>query len=424
LKSLRIVFILAILVALVASFGAAEERVKLQFAGRFNEAGNLAPPYHLFLQFIEEYQALNPHVEIEYIGETSGSTWVDLLLVRAAAFGMPDIVLLHHVWFSDFYFQGAFQPIPEDVLSRLTAELHPATMIGSQVNGVTYGVPGEIQVTGLMYNQRLLNESGLGGPPETWDDLVLVSRRMPRKSDGTYERLPLAVNGGGWGWNGNYMAILSAYGGAYVDQEGRIAVDSPEGVDTLRRIGEWFGPDGFGSDNRTPFLIGEGYFGIGYPWWMGFLRAHDQTSEAIAEYYRVGPMPAGPAGRGSYLYGWSFFVANDSPNSREAWRFLEWLALDRTGREMTRIDEVMGVALGSLPTHRADLARPELFEYGLYYQLFGNNLADAVADPILPNGTRRQDAIAQAVSAVIHGTQSPIEAATNLAQLSRSLAGQ
>ena len=403
----------------------AEEPITLTFAGRYPEsAGNLAEGYRLFQQYIKEYEELNPHIRFEYIAEAPGTSWVETLLVRIAAFGMPDIVHLHHSWFSDFFYEDAFQPIPQVLLSRLADALHPATLMSTEVNGANYGIPTEVQVSGLVYNRELLGQIGIASPPGAWGELVELARRLPRTPEGTYQHLPLAVNGGGWGWAGNFLSLLSAEGGSMLSPDGEIALNSAAVINVLANIGDWFGPQGFASDNRSPFLTGEGYFGLGYPWWLGLLRSSGQTDAHVTENFKVTLMPVGTVRRGAYLYGWSLFVAKDSPHADEAWRFLEWLALDRTGRSLTRLDELVGLALGSLPSHREDLASPEFTGFGGFFQGFAANLDYAVTEPILPKGTQIQESIAQAVNSVIRMEQSPAEAAENLNRTVRALAGR
>lgn len=424
-RRLAICCLTAILAACILSSGAlAQERITLTLAGRYHDTGNLAVAHDLFHEYMKEYEELNPHIKFEYIAESPGATWMESLLTRIAAFGMPDIVNLHHTWFADLYYQDAFQPIPDAVLARLRDALHPATLMATEVDGLNYGIPGEVQVSGLVYNRELLGLAGIPGAPETWEEMVELTRRLPRKPDGVFEHLPLAVNGGGWGWTGNFLLLLSGAGGSMLASDGSIALNSPTAINVLDNIREWFGPQGFGSDDRSPFLVGEGYFGIGYPWWLGLLRTYEQTDEEISENYKVTLMPSGTVQRGTYLYGWSLFVAKDTPHAEEAWKFLEWLALDRTGRSMTRLDELMGLGLGSLPSHREDLTSPDFAGFGGFFHGFASNLDYAVTEPILPNGTQFQEAVAQAINGVIRLQQSPVEVAENLNRTVKALTGR
>ncbi len=180
---------------------------------------------------------------------------------------------------------------------------------------------------------------------------------------------------------------------------------------------QWFGRDRWASTNRDAFLKGNGYFGLGYPWWKQQLET---LGGGIMDQIGVARMPAGPAGVASYMYGWGLYVSRTSPNRAEAWKFLEWLATKPVFQGLTGIGAYQA-ALGSLPTNRRDLQAGVFARQAQFYGPFVESLNHAVSEAKLPRGEQRQGILASEIEAAITLRKTPQQALADAARRIQAL---
>lgn len=392
----------ALLVALaLAPASAQSEKVKLVFAGRYTPD---TPGGQAWLQAIETYQELNPHIEIEYISEGYHDAYLEKLIILGASVGFPDVMNLYNLHLYDFVEQGVLDPIPADMLERIRTNLYDASLEGAEYKGVYYGVPVELQVAVLAYNKQLLAEAGVDGTPRTWDEMSVLA---PKLRAARPDFMGLSSQGGGWGWAANWFTLAAAYGASYAGRGGDVTLNTPENVALLELIVDWFGPEGWADLNRWGFAAGQGYFGLAFPFWTTFFTQLQGVD--FTDVIGVTSLPAGPAGIGSYQYGWSLTVPASSKNKEEAWRFVEWLATQAGENGMTAVGTVQA-ALGSVPTFRGDLNGPAFADRSEYFSTFIANLAYAVTDEKLPVAEQRQNVLAQEIEAAIARNKTPMQA--------------
>lgn len=379
----------------------AQEKVKLVFAGRYTPD---TPGGQAWLQAIERYQELNPHIEIEYISEGYHDRYLEKLIILGASVGFPDVMNVYNLHLYDFAEQGVLDPIPAEMLARVRTSLYDASLEGAEYQGVYYGVPTELQVAVLAYNKKLLAEAGVGALPRTWDEMASLASRLRSAQPNL---MGLSSQGGGWGWSANWFTLAAAYGTSYAGQGGEVTLNTPENVALLDMIVDWFGQNGWADLNRWGFAAGQGYFGLAFPFWTTFFK--QLQGEDFTDLIGVTSLPAGPAGIGSYQYGWSLTVPAASRHKEEAWRFIEWLATELGPNGMSAVGTVQA-ALGSVPTFRDDLRGAAFVDRAAYFTTFIANLAYAVTDAKLPAAEQRQNALAAEIEAAVALRKTPMQA--------------
>lgn len=90
----------------------------------------------------------------------------------------PDIIVAAHDWLGELVANGVVEPI--DLSDRLD-EFVPVTIEAFTWGETLYAVPIAFEAIGLIYNKALVPQ-----PPQTWDELLAIARRLTDRSAGTY----------------------------------------------------------------------------------------------------------------------------------------------------------------------------------------------------------------------------------------------
>lgn len=349
-----------------------------------------------------EYMRQNPDVRIEFIEvHTDREEGVaKLLLLLGSETTRPDIVHAYTAVVPELLQAGVFSPMIPQVAAEAQAFFFPQMLAGVSFQGQLYGIPTENQTYGLVYNQSHFADSGLGDPPATWDELRVYAQRLTRANpDGFIERYGLSMDSHeGWTFIQFAHTLLSmiwSNGGDYVTPDGRVLLNSIEVAETLTFLSELVQLGVV----TTEFNVGTGRTAMSFaPVWR---RQAFKASDLISyDDLRSVLIPANRGTPTTYQYGWGFFVTEQSPHKQEAWRFLRWLTMEPGENGQTRMGRHMA-QLGSLPTNPSDLsAFPEFLE-DPFYAGFVAGLDVARAEPLLPQMSRRQEAIATLLGPVV-----------------------
>lgn len=360
---------------IMAAGSAAGQSVTLQVYGGYPPE---SPAFAVLDEYLRLYEAEHPWVRIENLGrEHNPDKLVTLFLAGEA----PDIIELSSEVLVQFYTQGFLAPAPAHLAERLRETNFPISVRSLTVGGDVVAVPNENMVTGLMYNRRVLAESGIGGPPETLDELEMVGRRLARwHADGTLARPGLVEAGEAWSLTHFGLALLKAEGGAVVDEDGRVTLDADPIYRVIDRFLNWRGLGGgqpflgFGWDQVAEFWQGNVGLGFGYTFWMG--EARNLSPDAYPGEFGVTRLPRGSAGYGELHYGHGYAVPASSRNQEEAWKLLEWLNQKMIG-ESTPSGHTMA-AIGSLPLNTSDIASSYFAAERELYEGFIANLEHSI----------------------------------------------
>lgn len=121
--------------------------------------------------FFQQFQKENGKVKIEYKKLERASYEQQLLDALAAGKG-PDLFEIHDTWLPRYY--DKITPIPEEQYKTedYRRDFFKSVSDGTVVDNRIYGIPFYLDTLGLFYNDTLINESDLGDPPRTWQELV------------------------------------------------------------------------------------------------------------------------------------------------------------------------------------------------------------------------------------------------------------
>jgi len=249
--------------------------------------------------------------------------------------GMP------HVWAGLYDFAD---PMPQELATRLDAELVDYLKPIGMFDGVRYGYPVEAGNFQQLYiNVDMFEEAGLDPnvPPKTFDELLEYAKKLTKyDSQGNVEVAGFALrySGEGQGVADKNLSIMLAFGGHMFSPEKRIASGyansegSIAGLEWIKRVLdekvtslEIGVPETAMAQGRAAMILRES-------WVSGWL-----DSEAPDLNYMIYAAPEQEiAVGGGNLFPWANLVNNQSPNSELAWRFIDFLLTEAHDLEQNR----------------------------------------------------------------------------------------
>jgi len=132
----------------------------------------------------------------------------------------PDLTILRDVWLPKY--ASSLLPLDELLTPRDLAALTPAVLERCRVGGKLLGLPWRLDAQALYYRHDLLEAAGLK-PPATLDELSLAAIRLSETPGVHGLGLPGLPGGDGVS---TYLALLHAFGGEPVDEQGAVQLGS------------------------------------------------------------------------------------------------------------------------------------------------------------------------------------------------------
>lgn len=292
---------------------------------------------------IKRFESENKHIKIKVVTVPWGDYDTKLQAARVTK-TLPDIVYSFRGYAADWAYQGLTTPV-DDVLDKVGR----TTWNGAQLQYATYqnkvyAVPMVVYPQLVFYRKDWYAEKGLK-VPTTWDELLsnVTALNDPAKQRYgflMYNKHPdsLVIL--------NLMATNSAY---TFDQEGKVAINSPETIEALKMTAELTksAPPGAltksQQDQRMSFVAGLG----------GHLMASLTTADVIAGkeglLQNVGafPVPINKGDRGALaeFAGWA--VTEGAKHKAEAKQFLETFF-----RDDVQLEFAQNNIIGFLPAQK------------------------------------------------------------------------
>jgi multiple sugar transport system substrate-binding protein len=186
-----------------------------------------------------------------------------------------------------------------------------------KISSTYYGIPFEADTSPMFARTDLIQQAtGSPTPPKTLDDLTSICQKINNPPDlyafgFTLGRTPDCF--------GNTLAIIWNDGGALVDKEGKIALNSPETVSAMNRIKSWWdakiippdSPTWDDTGNNAAFQKKQSAFVINPPSIYGWMVANDQD---LLKNATMAAIPAGKSGSYSGSGSWSWSIFQTSKN--------------------------------------------------------------------------------------------------------------
>ncbi|HVQ12019.1 MAG TPA: extracellular solute-binding protein, partial [Vicinamibacterales bacterium] len=245
---------------------------------------------------LDRFQSLHPDIRVDVQSTPDAADhrhqlYVQWLNARAAD---PDVLQLDVIWAPEFAAAGwildldRFQPQVDDFF--------PATLTATRWNGALYALPWFVDVGMLYWRTDLMARA-----PTDLDELRQVAGRDMRE-----RTIPF-----GFVWQGAryeglvtvFLEQLGAFGGAIVDSDGRVVVDSARAVDALTFMRDSIYVDQVvpasvltwqEEQTRLAFQNGQAVFMRNWPYAYALLQDPEQSR--VAGRFGIAPMPAATGG--------------------------------------------------------------------------------------------------------------------------------
>jgi multiple sugar transport system substrate-binding protein len=371
---------------------------------------------------IDDYEAANPDVSIEIRAVPFGNL-LSTLRSQATSPSGPTIAGIYELWLPELVGAGIADPLPAPYEEDVQAHW-PEGLVGSvTVDGTSYGYPNEVNLYALNYNERLFEEAGIDGPPETWDELLAAAEALTiRDGDLLVQQGFGLINSWPAGVVHPWLSLVYSNGGALIeDGQARLTSDATQAATDLyhQLIFELGATDpAMGTANASTtgpylqnFTNGQTAMIIMANWWQSALRdSMGDTFEDVA----TAPIPVGPNGDTAHpvSYAWLTMVnANASDVQKAAaWDFLQWLNAPESGEAGASAMADILMAMGILPSRGSDV---EAYADELdtpFLEGYVAQLDDAIPFPTVLGGEEITTTVQTALEQMEFGQLSPEEA--------------
>lgn len=193
----------------------------------------------LFREWFEEFEAMNPDIEIEYQGFPAEQLGEKYLTAAASGTG-PDFGNMHSSWRYEAVAGGLLEPYGSPGLSEqwMDENLYRFSEWFRQ-DGHYYTIPAGVMAAIFYRNTGMWSESGLGESdiPRTWDEVARVSQKLTRYDS----RGDIVIEG--FNFNGHvghfWTDLMLQLGGQLVGSDGKTAtLNSEAGLEALQYIND------------------------------------------------------------------------------------------------------------------------------------------------------------------------------------------
>lgn len=268
--------------------------------------------------------------------------------------GDVDVLMLDVIW------PGAFAQNLVDLSEKLgeAAKQHVESIVeNNTIDGKLVAMPWFTDFGLLYYRTDLLEKYGYSKPPETWDELEQMAKKI---QDGERATNPNFV---GFVWQGkayegltcNALEWIASHGGGAIIEDGKITVNNPGAQKALARAKGWVGsisPAGVTSyeeeDARNTFQGGNAAFMRNWPY---AYSAGNADKSPIKGKFAVAPLPHEPGQKSAgTIGGWQLAVSKFSSQKDAAIELVRYL----TSPEGQKFRATAGSFIPTIPSVQQD----------------------------------------------------------------------
>jgi multiple sugar transport system substrate-binding protein len=281
---------------------------------------------------------------------------------------------------------------------------------GMKINTKTIALPINVEGTALFYRTDLFTKYGIE-PPKTLDDLESVSKTIKAKGEVT----PIALRGMSTALPFTFAPFLHSLGGAWTTGPRTPSVNTPQGIEAIRRyatLAKDYGPPGVINNTFTQSsaLMAQGKVAMELESSneLSSIMGKDST---ITDKLGVAPFPSGSAGSVPTVLSWGIAMSPYSKNKPDAWAFMQWATSPTIQLELTKA----GIAPPRTsvledPAYTTTLASPAEKQWLAVIKEIQDH-GNPEVGPVGLKAPAMRQVVGDAVGKAILGTSSPEQAA-------------
>jgi multiple sugar transport system substrate-binding protein len=323
----------------------------------------------------------------------------------------PDVFLMDVAWISQFAASGWLAAI--DSAAEPGARFAGNADSAGFHDGKRMALPIYVDGGLLYYRKDLIEKYGYKGPPETWDELVKMSRRAQRDSE---RSLPYFY---GYVWQGaqyeglvcNFLEVAASAGGGFAIEGGRVSVNLEPNVKALRFMRDLIRKHGVSprstftemreEEVRQYFQRGDAFFERNWPYAWAL---HQAEGSPVKGKVGIAPLPHFPGqSSASTLGGWHAGISRSSDQPAAALALVRYLV-------SLPVQKRLALALGWNPGRRELYDDPEVLARAPHLKELGPIFDNARARPNLPYYTRLSEVLQRHLNRALAGQVEPAAA--------------
>jgi multiple sugar transport system substrate-binding protein len=243
-----------------------------------------------------------------------------------------DVSFLKFFLVKDYAEKGFIDSLDEYTSgSNAFSQFNQSVLDIGRVNEKQYAIPQMVDPNILLYRADIFEKYNLE-VPKTMDELMATAKFITENVDGMYGIVARGGRGARPNWN--WSSFLKAWGGNYLDSQGRPTVNTPEAVAALEFFTDLltnYGPPGVSDYNWQDVQdsMAAGKVAMMYDGVSLAKRIADPIEPSYspnAENFSFAIVPKGPAARESGYFTWMLVMPknNKQENKKASVAFIEW----------------------------------------------------------------------------------------------------
>jgi multiple sugar transport system substrate-binding protein len=278
----------------------------------------------------EGFSKANPDIKVELEFVPYDGLHDKTVLAQGSGGGY-DVVLYDVIWPAEYATNKVLVDVTDKIDKATSEGVLPGAWSTVEFAGRRYGMPWILDTKYLFYNKEMLEKAGIKTPPKTFEELAEQAKIIKEK--GLLEH-PIS-----WSWSQaeaaicDYTTILSAFGGDFLDKQGKPAFQTGGGVEALDYMAATMksgitnpnSKEFVEEDVRRVFQNGEAAFALN--WTYMYNLANDPKESKVAGKVGVVPAPGHQGGaevsavNGSMGLG----ITSTSKAPDEAWKYILYM---------------------------------------------------------------------------------------------------
>jgi multiple sugar transport system substrate-binding protein len=202
------------------------EKVTVNFWTPFS--GNDGP---FMKKIVDKYNKSQDKVTVKMTIQPNGDYYKLLDTAIATKKGIPDVAIMHLDQTPTYIAKDLLQPLDEVAKSVGVEKSNfpAATVDYSTKDGKWYSIPLDVHPLIMYYNKDLFAAAGITAPPTNRQEFVDAAKKLTNPAKGIWGAAMPAF----WIQNFLFPTVLFQNGGSFLDDQGKIAYNSPAGVEAV-----------------------------------------------------------------------------------------------------------------------------------------------------------------------------------------------
>jgi multiple sugar transport system substrate-binding protein len=296
-------------------------------------------------QVLPLFEEKFPHIKINAKRQDYTEQLNNNVLASVADNKQPDLMRMDMIWVPQFAKNGALVNLSEmkdftDIKSRFIGTLIETNLYKDKY----YGLPVNANTKTAIYNKNLLMEAGFSEPPETFQQVIDITKKLKQNNADLYG-IGICCSSA-WG----IMPYYWTFGGKISDEKFERAsgyLDSPESIAALEKIYNLY-QEGI----ISPAILGEEpgswdgvfkgkVFMIEEAHWFFTVNSNGENKDFLEDMI-IGQFPNDVITGTSIIGGESLVLFKASKHREEAWEFMKWM--------VTELPQTIMAETGLIPT--------------------------------------------------------------------------